>query len=528
MEQKFRAATWAYLMLPLALFFGRGLRPAVAVAVVVALAAAIVIEVRRELPAGPGSPEPRFSLLGWAAALVPLGVVLAFSGIGGLGLPWNDWWKHNAILADLSEQPWPVAWELGGERVALVYYLAYYVPAAVVGALKGWQAANVALIVWTFLGSALALGWLVLLTRAAPLLCGLGFVFFGGMDGLAYVVTKGLGTVLTEAWHGGMWEWWAVWFQYPSNVELLFWVPQHAIGGWLGVALVLSATDHRDARFPAILVVAVTAFWSPLIALGLAALAWIPGVAGSRSLGEALRAQLSVPSAVGLGVGLLVALYYGSRWASFDLPPDMLTGLHSVPNGILPLALDLDATGWMRFLRRWAGVCVLEFGALAVAIALARGGLRASRGFDLVLLASAGLLVLLPWVRYGYANDLPMRASIPALYAFLVMALAALREWRRRPLGAALVATVLLLGSLTPLAQFQKKRALTAEGDWLRPPAREDTRDLFAVHRHYQEIGHGFDFVTQYIGAADAPFFRWLARPLEPRSIDPDRRQSSR
>ncbi len=526
MEQRFRAATWAYLMLPLALFFGRGLRPAAAVAVVVALAAAIAIEMRRELPSGPGPAPPRFSVLGWAAALVPLGVVLAFSGIGGLGLAWEDWSKHNAILADLAEQPWPVAWELDGERVALVYYLAYYVPAAVVGALAGWQAANLALIAWTFLGSALAVGWLVLLTRGAPLLCGLIFVFFGGMDGLAYVVTKGLGTVLTEAWQGGMWEWWAGWFQYPSNVELLFWVPQHAIGGWLGVALLLSATVHRDVRFPAILVVAVTAFWSPLVALGLAALAWIPGVGGSRNFAEALRAQVSVPNAVGLGVGLLVALYYGSRWVSFDLPPDMTAGLHTVPNGILPLAFDLDVAGWMRFLRRWGGICVLEFGALALAIALARGGLRTSRGFDLVLLASTGLLVLLPWVRYGYANDLPMRASIPALYALLVLALTALREWRTRPLGAALVATVLLVGSLTPLAQFQKKRALTAEADWLRPIVREDARDLFAVHRRYQELGHGFGFVTQYVGAADAPFFRWFARPLEPRSIDPKRQPS--
>ena len=526
MEQWFRVATWAYLILPLALFFGRGLRPAGAVAVVAALVAAAAIEVRRGVPDGPAA--PRFSALGWVAALVPLGVVLAFSGVGGLGLAWDDWAKHNAILADLSEQPWPVAWELGGERLALVYYLAYYVPAAVAGALAGWKAANVALILWTLLGSALAVGWLVLLTRAAPLLCGLVFVLFGGMDGLAYVVTKGLGTVLSEAWRGGMWEWWAGWFLYPSNVELLFWVPQHAIGGWLGMALVLSAAGRGDARFPAILVVAVAAFWSPLVAIGLAALAWIPGVAGSRGTAEALRAQIGLPNAVGLGVGLLVALYYASRWVSFELPLDMTTGLHAIPDGILPLALDLDAAGWMRFLRRWAGVCVLEFGALAFAIALARGGLRASRGFDWVWLASVGLLILLPWFRYGYANDLPMRASIPALYTLLVLAIAALRGWRTRPLGAALVATVLLVGSLTPLAQFQKKRALTAEGAWLRPPAREDTRDLFGVHRRYQEIGSGFEFVTQYIGAADAPYFRWLARPLEPRSIHPERQQPPR
>ena len=154
--------------------------------------------------------------------------------------------------------------------------------------------------------------------------------------------------------------------------------------------------------------------------------------------------------------------------------------------------------------------------------------MRASRGFDLALLASVGLLVVLPWIRYGYANDLPMRASIPALYVLLVLALCALRAWRTRPLGAAFVAALLLVGGLTPVAEFQEKRALTAEGDWLRLPAREDVRDLFGVHRRYQELGHGFDFVTQYTGAADAPFYRWLARPLEPRSIAADPQHSPR
>ncbi len=52
------------------------------------------------------------------------------SGIGGIGFQHYDWNKHNAILSDLVRESWPVGYTYYGRPVALVYYIAYYLPAA--------------------------------------------------------------------------------------------------------------------------------------------------------------------------------------------------------------------------------------------------------------------------------------------------------------------------------------------------------------------------------------------------------------
>ena len=72
-------------------------------------------------------------------------LLLSMSGVGGFGYQDTDWLKHNAILKDLVERPWPVVYELEGRDVPLVYYVAFYLPAALVGKLSGWLLANLTL-----------------------------------------------------------------------------------------------------------------------------------------------------------------------------------------------------------------------------------------------------------------------------------------------------------------------------------------------------------------------------------------------
>ena len=55
--------------------------------------------------------------------------------------------------------------------MVLTYYVAYYLPAALVGKIAGWTAANVVLFAWSATGAALAFLWLVVLSGAPVWRC---------------------------------------------------------------------------------------------------------------------------------------------------------------------------------------------------------------------------------------------------------------------------------------------------------------------------------------------------------------------
>src|SRR5687767_7529958 len=81
-----------------------------------------------------------------------------FSGIGQFSYQNGDHYARNAVLKDLVEKPWPLVYDftinqpygvkVPGEYM-LVYYLGYWMPAALVGKLFGLQAAHVFLFLWT-------------------------------------------------------------------------------------------------------------------------------------------------------------------------------------------------------------------------------------------------------------------------------------------------------------------------------------------------------------------------------------------
>ncbi|MCA9417857.1 MAG: hypothetical protein KC917_16380, partial [Candidatus Omnitrophica bacterium] len=126
-----QACAFLYLSLPYLLFFWGWLWLPYAllatVALLIGLASAILggrSEAREDGPRAWGS---------WRRVLFVAVIALvwvALSGIGGLGFQNPDYPKHNAVLKDLIEKDWPVVYGEGEGARALVYYFAYYLPAA--------------------------------------------------------------------------------------------------------------------------------------------------------------------------------------------------------------------------------------------------------------------------------------------------------------------------------------------------------------------------------------------------------------
>jgi len=198
---------------------------------------------------------------------------LGISGVAGYGYQDTDWLKHNAILKDLIERPWPVVYRLERQAAPLVYYIAYYLPAALLGKLGGWLLANQVLFAWSWIGLVLAMLWFITLNRRAAFTVILLFVMFSGLDVIGQMVTRSVvAPIRPEVRAILSWdhiEQWSIGWQYSSNATLLFWVPHQALAGWIASGLLLYAILYSPQRKYSLFYFSLTALWSPFVTIGL-------------------------------------------------------------------------------------------------------------------------------------------------------------------------------------------------------------------------------------------------------------------
>jgi hypothetical protein len=512
-----RTITAAFLGVPVALFAIGWLRPALAAAALAALGVALAGLAKGRSREAAAAGAPRVPLLALLLGLAPAAVAALVSGAGGLGPRNWDWAKHDAVLRDLVVQEWPVRYATESGTTALVYYVAYYLPAAATGKLAGWIAANAALSATSLAGTVLAVLWLVVLARGAPLTCGALCALFSGMDVLGALLVQRwpphLGRILGD-YHL---EWWSTHWQYSSNASLLYFVPGQAIAGWLLVALLVDAIQERRDDFPVLALLAVGALWSPFVVVGMLPLTAAFLVARSRSPAAVARAQATAPSLAGAVLLAVPALYYASRLAPLALPRYFQPAISPANRGDLRLLpVDLEP---FAFLAGYAVFVTCEFLVLWVLLLREHGGGGEEGALRPALLAAGWTLLVLPLFRYGLFNDLVMRASIPALAILLVASASALRRGVRSGRRAA-IAAVLAIGALYGgnLLRMHLEWACRAGRIVFTVPQRS-VRSLFQIQLH-DPAAMRRDFVAQYLGAADAPFFRWLARPSAATEVD--------
>lgn len=398
----------------------------------------------------------------WPVSATHLAVAVAVGcawtvcgGTGHLVFANADWHLRDAVLHDLVQGRWPVGYGAGAQSL-LRAPIGYYLPAAVIGKAAGLLAAHAALAVWTAAGVVLFLMQVLSPTATQPAgpsetssargpVSALGaaavIVLFSGLD----VV----GTCLQAPGSLGHWditrhlEWWAQSYQYSSMTTQLFWVPNHALAGWLLIGLLMREPGVQLGGLETVLplVLVALALWSPLTALGAA-----PFVLG-RLCGRMRRERslaLANPRiwAPALAVGLVLAAYL--TLDAGRVPRGWTIGRHGL--GAAAVAGDL----W-----RHAEFFLLEAGLIGAAILAIRTSCR-------VVLALA-ILALLPLASFGAANDFVMRVSIPSLAVLAIAAWRALAEAapdRPARIKRGALAGLLVLGAVTPLQEFARAAIL--------------------------------------------------------------------
>lgn len=94
-----------------------------------------------------------------------------FFSLGNFGLGQSyDYYKHNTIVKELIEKPFPVVYEnetrygILKEPAILGYYMAYYLPTAIICKFVGFGASNILLYIWGAIGIFISFSWLYFLS----------------------------------------------------------------------------------------------------------------------------------------------------------------------------------------------------------------------------------------------------------------------------------------------------------------------------------------------------------------------------
>jgi hypothetical protein len=518
--------TSLYITLPIPIFAIGWLRNPIAVAVVLLILFFVLMATKElyQFWISYRSRRPFCSLLKTFLWIVPAGALLvlwlSFSGVGGLGFQNPDYQGHNPLLLQLILQNWPLTIDLGGNSARYVYYLAYYLPAGLIGKITGkWLVANAVMFIWTLFGVWIAFAWFVVISRIklkrkARRLFGLALLFClaGGLDLIgAYIIKQRSFNMFAHV------DFWAELFQYSSNTTLIYWVPQHTVAIWLvtGVTVFYYFYPQNLKYLGTILMASM--LWSPfgvvailpyLILLGLYYLLqhkyW--------------KYIFNIPSLFynlsAMGVGIIIILYLSSNQFKY------------------PIGWAWQFTEIKLLITSLVSFWLLEFALLAIIILsfLAFGiGLRniwasfwdeASRFRTAILLQekfdidvrqfclfviTIALLFVLPLYRMGIFNDLVMRGSIPYLFIFWAFVSKVIFDTNKKIIRKYLwlyipILVIILLGFFSSVAEIARSVKYYQFG----PPK---YTEIESYSYEYDP-----DKVIQRAGVDDALFYRYFSR----------------
>lgn len=431
----------------------------------------------------------------WMGLTLLIWIVL--SGIGGLAFQnWDFHWR-NAVLRDLITYSWPVIYHpiSLAEPKLLVYYIAYWLPSALVGKIFGWGAANVFLMLWTFIGCLLVALGLCIFLRSQTIFPVFLLIFFSGLDAVGLIIRSHIDPIP----YPSLWppvqhlEVWSNPIQYSSTTTQLFWIFNQSVPVWLFMVLLLNGIEKRFMIF----LWSLCFFITPFSALGA-----LPYVAievfhnGNESgIRNNIKQFISVENII-TGIALIVI-----SLAYFSANKTQSNGTTISP-GIMVILITLI----FEWLLLWVFLLPSNF--------------REIRWYVV-----GALLLLCAFLRAGNL-DFGSRLSIPSL--FLLMTAVGKVIVDKRGAFVNLIAVYFIFGSLTPLYEINRSIERTAqyyflylkitieqtsiESELKTFPHPENAHPQAFLADGLKTLGGQESYITSYWGDLDSAFYRFLAR----------------
>jgi len=384
-----------YLLFPYFLFFWGWLRLPIAILLICALIFSFwrfTYLTDREYSA-----KEEFSIpwLVVAIAVVLIGIWLLYSGVGHFSDQVGDYKKHNLILAHLINQDWPVIQKITDKSsYILIYYIAYYLPASIVGKYFGIVVANAFQFLFSLIGILLSIYLLfTIIGRRKILYVVILFILFGGMDILGGQLLNGSLPNLQDINEG-----WATPYIYQGNTVMLFFSPQQVIPGWLATLAIIHLHQNKVGYGYLIFIWALTLLWAPWVFIGL--LPFITFILLKNV--HIMKNFLSFTNTIPVFLIFAVCLPYYS------------TNRSSIRNNYWVW------TSNPKWLTNYIVFILTEFLILGIVLLILNWNKKFNRE---LLFIGLGTLSLIPFYHSGVFNDFCMRASIPGLMIICTVAI---------------------------------------------------------------------------------------------------------
>lgn len=201
-------------------------------------------------------PFKRTDFFKFAAAFIFIVIMVLLSGIGNVFWQNNDHATRNTIFDILVNYSWPPK----NNETALVYYIGFWLPSALVGKMFSLEAGYVFQIIWASLGLMILWYLLCLVHKKIVVYPLVIFMFFSGLDifghGIVNTFFYNLNKFQIGQWaftEGGILtyhlEWWARYFQYSSHTTQLFWVFNQCLPVWIATVLIILEKNNKNLVF---------------------------------------------------------------------------------------------------------------------------------------------------------------------------------------------------------------------------------------------------------------------------------------
>lgn len=424
------------------------------------------------------------------------------SGVGEYIYSLQDHEYRRAILRDLIDYDWPVIYNYktqtnpevieifknaSGNR-AFSYYFIYWMPAALVGKMFGFNAGNFVLFLWnsvgiflSFLGASAAIEKF---TYWVPFI----FVFFSGLDAIPNMVYE-----LTQ-YDGWRWfEGYVTSMSYVSNFREMASVFNQMIPCFLVVCLLMMSFNVRSLGLTS----GILFCYSPWAVFGILPMVIATLCSKKHRASKVSRTITNALSPSNIASAMFILLIFGSYYMTNSA------------------AVSYKGFAWQYFDSPLKFVIAYIVFVLIEVIPFALI-LYKSEKSNIVYWAAFATLLILPFYRISEMNDFTMRGSMPALFFFsiaLTGIVAEIMDKKNTPTTkkgwlkpAAVMLTVIIMMFTTLLNLFVIFGSII-EGD---PGAEENIGSFGNINQaEYAEVIQEQFFAEGY---EDSFFYKYFAR----------------
>lgn len=456
-----------YIMLPILIFFSSWLRLCIAIPCTLIIlfgAFAIIRNNWNNRFEGTGKHVIPVLIIVFVISLA----LVYLSGIGGYVAQKRDHYWRNAIFDTLVNVKWPVLTDVlqaDGSiiRNGMVYYIGFWLPAAVFGKVFGLEAGYFFQFVWAVIGVYLTYLSIVQIIKKIAVWPMLVFTFFSGLDFAAVVLFQNYSYM---HWTAHI-EWWANNWQFSSHVTQLCWVFNQAIYGWLILLFIMLQKNSRT--MVPILACGLIESTFPFIGIIPFMLYFMTknGMAEYKEHGSVkpiFKNLFTVANIlVGGVIGIISFLYLKTNFSSqivgdsfsavSDVGTEVTDAVGTIVDDVAAVtSTAVDVASQYTFGEMLSDVLIflaIEIGIYALII----GKLYWKKPLFWI---SVVFLAVCPFVKVGSAADFTMRASIPSLVILCILVMKSLTKCKQEKLKVRLIGLIvaLVVGSVTPIHEI--------------------------------------------------------------------------